>query len=151
MYVLYLLHVGPNYKIRYHIKLNCQNIFMAVFIELWPLYSSLNLAKINHSSEVTLLWNFKYGGFQKAGFLNKIHIFILTPSPSFALLGLKQNNNDFELPSIVVPHPLTTPSFPFFSGAKDGSGRQAGPTSSLKVNDFFNFRIFAETFQPWNF
>ena len=63
----------------------------------------------------------------------------------------QKTNNKFELPSIVVPHPLTTASSPFFSGAKDGSGRQAGPTSSLKVNDCFNFRIIAETFQPWNF
>ena len=63
----------------------------------------------------------------------------------------QKNNNNFELPSIVVPHPLTMASSPVVSGSKDKSGRQAGPTSSLRVNDFFNFKIMAETFQPWNF
>ena len=63
----------------------------------------------------------------------------------------KQKNNNFDLPSIVVPHPLTMARSPVFSGAKDGSGRQAGPTSLLKVNNFFNFRIISGTFQPWKF
>ena len=70
-----------------------------------------------------------------------------------SLLGERFNkqNNNFDLPSIIVPHPLTMASSPVFSGAKDGSGRQAGPTSLLNVNDFFNFRIISGTFQPWKF
>ena len=47
--------MGPNFVLWVSIHPNPGNIFMAVFIDLWPCLFTLNSAKLSCSSEVTLL------------------------------------------------------------------------------------------------
>ena len=49
--VLYFLKMRPNFDVRYQIKPNCNNIFMAIFIDLWPCLLTTNSAKHSCSTK----------------------------------------------------------------------------------------------------
>ena len=61
--VLYFLKMRPNFDVWYQIKPNCWNIFMAVFIDLWPCLFTTKLSytqvfKWGHSN--THVYNVKF-------------------------------------------------------------------------------------------
>jgi len=52
-------------------------------------------------------------------------------------------------PDSRVPHPLTKHVSPVWSGANEASGKQAAPTSSLKVKADANFKMTKSLLLPW--